>query len=86
MFKLYFKYDRISTTGRPLVFFNLSQDLDVEKFGNFAHETAKKLIELCPFWTMSPTVHKVLLHGKEIIEHSIAIGNYKFFNLINFHI
>lgn len=50
---------------------NIFQDLDADKFGAYAEETARMIIAKYSFWTMSPTLHKVLLHGKEIISNNI---------------
>lgn len=57
--------------GVILTAINIFQDLDAEKFGLYAEETARLIIKKYPFWAMSPTVHKILLHGKEIISHNI---------------
>lgn len=41
------------------------------RFGEYATEISKHLISLYPWKEMSPTVHKVLCHGKTIIEGNI---------------
>lgn len=45
--------------------------IDVNKFGVYAHETAKLYIDLYGWHPMSPTIHKVLMHGAEVISHAI---------------
>lgn len=51
--------------------------IDVDRYKDYAHETAKKYVELYQWYHMSATVHKLLLHGAEIIAHNavIPIGN-----------
>ena len=45
--------------------------IDAVKFDGFAHETAKLYINLYVWYPMSPTMHKVLMHGAEVITHAI---------------
>lgn len=54
---------------------NTTEPLNADKFGNFALKTAKLLKKDFNFWPMSPSVHKVLVHGREIIKHhDLPIG------------
>lgn len=46
-------------------------NIDHEKFDSFAQTTAKMYVELYRWHPMSPTVHKILMHGAEVIEHAI---------------
>lgn len=46
-------------------------DISEEKFNNYALELAKKLVQLYPWYYMPTLVHKLLIHGSEIIKHSI---------------
>lgn len=45
--------------------------LNVEKFQAYCHNTARIILTLYPWLPMTATVHKVLIHGKEIIERTI---------------
>lgn len=45
--------------------------IDHEKYKEYAVETARLLKEKYPWFIISPTVHKVLLHGAEIIEDAV---------------
>ncbi|EFN64879.1 hypothetical protein EAG_09126, partial [Camponotus floridanus] len=40
--------------------------IDAEKFGIYAQKTANLAISLYPWYNMPSTVHKILIHGKEI--------------------
>jgi hypothetical protein len=42
--------------------------IDVQKFQKYTEETARKFVELYPWFYMSPTVHKILIHGYKIID------------------
>lgn len=46
-------------------------NIDHEKFDSFAQTTAKMYVELYRWHPMSPTVHKILMHGAEVIEQAI---------------
>lgn len=60
-----------------LIALNSSQEMDSKKFGEYALETAEIIIKNYNWWSMSPTVHKVLIHGREIIHHAILpLGNH----------
>ncbi|XP_049316979.1 uncharacterized protein LOC125779750 [Bactrocera dorsalis] len=49
--------------------------INVEKFKQFAIETAKGLVEKYPWFYLPPSVHKILVHGFEVIESAIiSIG------------
>lgn len=45
--------------------------INVEKFATYTHTTAKLYVELYGWYPMSPTVHKVLTHGAQVISHAI---------------
>lgn len=50
--------------------------IHVEKFATYALETARLYVDLYPWHPMSPTVHKILLHGPIVIERALLpIGN-----------
>ncbi|CAH1099302.1 unnamed protein product [Psylliodes chrysocephalus] len=45
--------------------------IDVDKFEAYTYETAKLYTDLYDWHPMSPTIHKVLMHGAEVISHAI---------------
>lgn len=45
--------------------------IDVQKYDAYAIETAKTYINLYPWHPMTPTMHKILMHGAAIIENSL---------------
>lgn len=45
--------------------------IDVEKFTVYTYETAKQYVQLYGWHPMSPTVHKILIHGPVVISHFI---------------
>ena len=50
---------------------NVSQYLNADKFGQYALDTFHLLNKKYSFWTLTPTVHKILFHGKEIILNTL---------------
>ena len=50
-------------------------DIDVEKFRDFAYNTARYFVQKYPWCNMTPTLHKYLIHGPEIISSAcLPIG------------
>lgn len=47
-------------------------EIDAEKFEEYAVETARKLVEEYPWYYLPPSVHKILIHGAEVIKHALA--------------
>src|SRR6195952_2767429 len=45
--------------------------IDVEKFRQYTLDTAKLYVELYPWCPMTPTLHKVLVHGPDIVENAL---------------
>jgi hypothetical protein len=45
--------------------------INVEKFNKFATETAELYVKLYGWYPMTPTLHKVLIHGPAIIENAM---------------
>ena len=45
--------------------------INAEKFSTYAHTTAMLYVELYGWHPMSPTVHKILIHGAQVIRHAI---------------
>lgn len=48
---------------------NCSYKINASRFGQYAYETAEMIIELYPWYPMSPTVHKILMHSEEVIKN-----------------
>lgn len=48
------------------------QEINVEKFDRFAKKVAELLIQKYPWYYMSISVHKILIHGSEIIKHCLV--------------
>lgn len=45
--------------------------VDADKFAAFALETAKLYVRLYGWHPMTPTLHKILMHGAEVINHAL---------------
>ena len=51
--------------------------IDTDKFHQYATETARLFVDLYPWYYMPATVHKVLLHGADIIASlELPVGAY----------
>lgn len=61
----------IRRLGVILEVINSNSSIDSEKFKSYATETAKLAIEMYPWYYMPSTVHKILIHGAEIIEAAV---------------
>lgn len=46
--------------------------IDVNKFAMYAMDTAKLYVQLYPWHPMTPTVHKILIHGPLIINNALV--------------
>ena len=46
-------------------------DIDANKFKEFCQDTAKLYVEKYPWYMMPPTVHKILIHGPQIIDNAL---------------
>ena len=56
---------------------NSGYEVDVEKFRDFCFQTSEKIIECYPWYTMPPTLHKLLEHGYQVSEiFDLPIGMY----------
>lgn len=49
-----------------------SEEINEEKIGNFTYETAKLYVSLYPRYYMPVSLHKILIHGKDIIKTAIV--------------
>jgi len=46
----------------------VEKKIDADKFDKYASETAKLYVDLYSWYYMPASVHKILIHGKNIIE------------------
>lgn len=46
-------------------------DIDPDKFNNYYSETRDLYLSLYPWYNMPVTVHKILVHGADIMRHSV---------------
>ena len=44
-------------------------DIDSQKFKEFCWQTATLYVELSPWYPMCQSLHKVLMHGHDIIDY-----------------
>lgn len=52
-------------------------EINTVTFEVYGIETAKLFVELYPWYYMLPSVHKILLHGADVIRHALLpIGNF----------
>ncbi|XP_029710127.2 uncharacterized protein LOC115256029 [Aedes albopictus] len=58
-----------------LVIINCKSDINVEVFQNYLETTRKLYISLYGWYPLSPTLHKILVHGGAIAKHStVPVG------------
>lgn len=51
-------------------------DIKIDSFRTYCHDTAKRFVELYPWYNMPTSVHKILLHSSEIISYfMVPIGH-----------
>lgn len=64
--------DRCSTILQAL---SSGYNINVASFSNFSLETAKLLVQEYPWYNLPASVHKVLLHGSDVIKYGlVSIG------------
>lgn len=52
-------------------------DIKTDEFETYAFKTAELFISLYPWYYMPATVHKILIHGADVINNSLVpIGNH----------
>lgn len=52
-------------------------DINLEKFENYTLKTAEHFISLHPWYYMPASVHKVLIHGTDVIRSALLpIGQF----------
>ncbi|XP_049301884.1 uncharacterized protein LOC125775388 [Bactrocera dorsalis] len=54
-----------------LVVVTSGYQIDIEKFRDFAQNTARYCVQCYPWYNMTPTLHKFFIHGPEIIVHAL---------------
>lgn len=69
--------DLIGRFSIVLKMLTCSNQVPKRLFIEFAHQTAKLYVSLYPWYYMPSTVHKILLHGGQVMEHfHLPIGQY----------
>lgn len=63
--------DLINRCGTLLEALSSGFNINISKFENFARETAKLYVSLYNWFPMPVTVHKILIHGTDIIQNAI---------------
>lgn len=48
------------------------KEIDVEKFACYTRETARSYVKLYEWYYMPATVHKILIHGADVIDYAIV--------------
>lgn len=52
-------------------------EINVDEFETYAYKTAELFISLYPWYYMPASVHKILIHGADVISNSLVpIGNH----------
>jgi len=46
--------------------------INAAKFGEYALDTARKLISLYPWYYLPPSVHKILVHSPDVISYALV--------------
>lgn len=54
-----------------LIAINSSEKIDSKKYRKCALETAHLYVDKYDFYQMSPTMHKMLIHGGDIMDYAI---------------
>ena len=47
-------------------------EIDVDKYRTYALDKAQHFVRKYPWYAMPPTIHKILIHGPEIIRHALV--------------
>lgn len=70
------KKELIERCGTILKTLSCGHKINIEKFGEFALETARQIVNFYPWYFLPASVHKILIHGAAVIEHHglISIG------------
>lgn len=54
-----------------LIVVSCSQEINIERFRNFANNTARYFVEKYPWYYMPTTLHKFLIHGPDVIASAL---------------
>lgn len=65
------KVDLIRKMHIIMVVVSCGHEVDVNKFKEFAHDTARCFVKNYPWYNMPPTLHKFFIHGPEIIANAL---------------
>lgn len=47
-------------------------NIDADKFDNYATQTANLFVNLYPWYYMPVSIHKLLIHGADVIRHALV--------------
>ncbi|XP_060871765.1 uncharacterized protein LOC132945941 [Metopolophium dirhodum] len=61
----------IKKFGNILMVLASDYEIDTESFKNYCLDTAKYYITLYPWYNMPASVHKILIHGADVIQHAL---------------
>ncbi|XP_060871340.1 uncharacterized protein LOC132945581 [Metopolophium dirhodum] len=61
----------IKKFGNILMVLASGYEIDTESFKNYCLDTAKYYITLYPWYNMPASVHKILIHGADVIQHAL---------------
>lgn len=69
------KQDLIERCGTILQALSSGYEINKDKFKVFSEETARKLVQEYPWYYLPASVHKILIHGSDIIDYAVlSIG------------
>lgn len=54
-----------------LITLNCGYEVNADRFDSYAKETAELYVQLYGWYFMPPSVHKILIHGGEIVRHAL---------------
>lgn len=61
----------LSRFNTILITISSKMDINIEAYEAYAEETRKLFVDLYSFYPLSPSVHKMLVHGATIIKHCL---------------
>lgn len=74
--------DLIRRLGTILIALSCGHELDHDAFGAYARHAANIFVDKYDWYRMPVTMHKILMHGAEVIKnHLIPIGKFHFISL-----
>lgn len=63
--------DLIQRFGVILSVLSSGYEIDVNAFEVYSLETAQRFIQLYPWFYMPTSIHKILIHGADVIRHAL---------------